>query len=62
MAADDPRAADAVCGLLQRLGYDSVVVGTLADGRELEPGAALFGTWSTAEELSRRRLELLSAL
>ncbi|ASK65982.1 DNA-binding protein [Brachybacterium avium] len=62
VAADDPRAADEVSGLLQRLGYDSVIVGTLADGRDLEPGAALFGTWSTAEELSRRRLELLSAL
>lgn len=61
VAADDPRAADAVGALLQRLGYDPVSVGTLADGRELEPGAALFGTWSTAEELSRRREQIPAA-
>ncbi|MDN5601279.1 MAG: NAD(P)-binding domain-containing protein, partial [Brachybacterium sp.] len=60
VAADDPRAADAVGALLQRLGYDPVAVGTLADGRELEPGAALFGTWSTAEELSRRQEQILA--
>ncbi len=54
VAADDPRAVDVVSGLLHRLGYDAVPVGTLADGRELEPGASLFGTWSTAEELGHR--------
>ena len=61
LAADDPRAADAVSVLLQRLGYEPVRVGNLADGRELEPGAALFGTWSTSEELDRRRQELITA-
>jgi predicted dinucleotide-binding enzyme/uncharacterized NAD(P)/FAD-binding protein YdhS len=61
LAADDPRAADAVSALLQRLGYEPVRVGTLAEGRELEPGAALFGTWSTSEELDRRRQELITA-
>ena len=60
VAADDPRSADAVSALLQRLGYDAVAVGALADGRALEPGAALFGTWSTAEELGRRRQEQIT--
>ena len=55
VAADDPRAADVVSALLQRLGYEPVVVGTLADGRDLEPGEALFSGWSTAAELSGRR-------
>lgn len=55
VAADDPRAADVVSALLQRLGYEPVVVGTLADGRDLEPGEALFNGWSTAAELSGRR-------
>ena len=42
--------------------YDTVMpVGSLADGRELEPGAALFGTWSTADELTLRLQELLPA-
>ena len=54
VAADDPRAVDVVSDLLHRLGYDPVPVGTLAEGRELEPGASLFGTWSTAEELGHR--------
>ncbi|HEX7350991.1 FAD/NAD(P)-binding protein [Brachybacterium sp.] len=62
VAADDPRAADVAGALLQRLGYEPVSVGTLADGRELEPGAALFGTWSTAEELTRRRQEQIPAV
>ena len=51
VAADDPVAADAVGELLHHLGYDPVRVGTLADGRELEPGAGLFGTWRSAAEL-----------
>ncbi|GAA4521070.1 FAD/NAD(P)-binding protein [Brachybacterium paraconglomeratum] len=55
VAADDPRAADVVSALLHRLGYEPVVVGTLADGRDLEPGEALFSGWSTAAELSGRR-------
>ncbi|GAA1488722.1 FAD/NAD(P)-binding protein [Brachybacterium sacelli] len=55
VASDDPRAADAVGALLNRLGYDGEVVGSLADGRHFEPGAGLFAGWSTREELHERR-------
>ena len=59
VAADDQRAADAVGRLLQRIGFEPVQVGTLAEGRELEPGAGLFSGWSTRDELSRLRRELV---
>lgn len=61
VAADDPRAADVVSALLHRLGYEPVAVGTLAEGRDFEPGAALFSGWSTASELGRRREERIHA-
>ena len=61
VAADDPRAADVVSALLHRLGYEPVAVGTLAEGRDFEPGAALFSGWSTASELGRRREEKIHA-
>ncbi|MGP9581512.1 FAD/NAD(P)-binding protein [Brachybacterium sp. AOP35-5H-19] len=59
VAADDQRAADAVGRLLHLIGYEPVRVGTLAEGRELEPGAGLFSGWSTRDELSRLRRELV---
>ena len=59
LAADDPQAADAVAALLHRIGFEPVRVGTLAAGRQLEPGAGLFAGWSTSEELSERRRELV---
>ncbi|AXK46833.1 FAD/NAD(P)-binding protein [Brachybacterium saurashtrense] len=55
LAADDPQAAAAVAQLLHRIGYEPVRVGTLAEGRELEPGAGLFSGWCTREELGLRR-------
>lgn len=57
VAADDSRAADVVAALLNRLGYDGVALGALAAGRHLEPGAGLFGGWSTRDELHRRHQE-----
>lgn len=57
VAADDSRAADVVVALLNRLGYDGVALGALATGRHLEPGAGLFGGWSTRDELHRRHQE-----
>ncbi|MFC0674420.1 FAD/NAD(P)-binding protein [Brachybacterium hainanense] len=53
VAADDPHAADAVGVLLNRLGFDAVPIGPLAEGRRLEPGAGLFAGWSTRSELIR---------
>lgn len=59
VAADDPRAAESVGRLLHRIGYEPVAVGTLAEGRELEPGAGLFSGWSTRDELRARRQQLV---
>ena len=61
LAADDPRAADAAGAVLQRLGFDPVVVGSLADGRDLEPGQRLFSGWRSGEELSRLLQEQVRA-
>ena len=55
LAADDDRAAELVGALLHRIGYEPVHLGALAEGRDLEPGEALFSGWSTSEELGLRR-------
>ncbi|MDN5688161.1 MAG: NAD(P)-binding domain-containing protein, partial [Brachybacterium sp.] len=59
VAADDPLAAEAVGALLHRLGYDGEMIGSLADGRHVEPGAGLFAGWRTRTELHERRRELV---
>lgn len=43
VASDDPRAADVVAELIERIGYDPVRLGRLAAGRLLEPGGPAFG-------------------
>ena len=55
------RAAELVTALLHRLGYEPVHLGTLAAGRDLEPGEALFSGWSTSAELDLRRAEQVRA-
>jgi predicted dinucleotide-binding enzyme len=55
LAADDDRAAELVGALLHRIGYEPVHLGALAEGRDLEPGEALFSGWTTSEELGLRR-------
>ncbi|APX33726.1 DNA-binding protein [Brachybacterium sp. P6-10-X1] len=59
VASDDRLAAEAVGALLHRLGYDGEMIGSLADGRHVEPGAGLFAGWSTRAELHARRRELV---
>jgi predicted dinucleotide-binding enzyme len=43
VAGDDPRAVDAVAGVIERIGYDAVRFGSLRAGRLLEPGGPVFG-------------------
>jgi len=43
VAGDNPGAVDAVAGVIERIGYDAVRLGSLSAGRLLEPGGPVFG-------------------
>jgi predicted dinucleotide-binding enzyme len=43
VASDDPRAADVVTELIERIGYDAVRLSSLRAGRLLQPGCPVFG-------------------
>jgi predicted dinucleotide-binding enzyme len=43
VASDDPRAAGVVAELIERIGYDAVRLGSLSEGRLLQPGGPVFG-------------------
>ncbi len=51
IAGDEPADLDAVARLVDALGFDPVVLGSLADGVHLEPGAEPFGANAGADEL-----------
>lgn len=51
IAGDDPRDLDAVAQLVDALGFDVVVAGSLADGIKLQPGGEVFGADVDAAEL-----------
>ena len=51
VASDDARAADAVAGVIDRLGFDPVVLESLAAGKALEGGGAVFGARLTRDQL-----------
>ncbi|MEU6206740.1 NAD(P)-binding domain-containing protein [Micromonospora musae] len=51
IAGDDPADLDAVATLVDRLGFDPVVAGPLAEGVRLEPGSELFGANVSADEV-----------
>ncbi|MEJ1086750.1 NAD(P)-binding domain-containing protein [Microbacterium sp. Mu-80] len=51
IAGDDERDLDAVAQLVDLLGFDPVVAGSLASGIMLEPGADAFGADVGADEL-----------
>jgi predicted dinucleotide-binding enzyme len=51
IAGDDPADLAEVAAIVDRLGFDPVVAGALADGVRMEPGTELFGANSTATEV-----------
>jgi predicted dinucleotide-binding enzyme len=53
VAGDDPAAVDAVASVIERIGYDTVRLGSLAAGRLLEPGSAVFGAQLTRSEFQQ---------
>jgi hypothetical protein len=53
VAGDDPAAAAAITGLIDRIGYDPVRVGSLRAGRVLQPGGPVFGVTLTRPEFER---------
>ncbi|MCW2506838.1 MAG: oxidoreductase [Actinomycetia bacterium] len=53
VAADDPAALDVVAGVIERLGYDAVPLGSLHTGRVLEPGGPVFGASMSRTEFEQ---------
>lgn len=53
IAGDEPGDTKTVAGFVNDLGFDPVIVGTLADGIKLQPGGAVFGAHVTAAALQK---------
>ena len=53
IAGDEPEDTKTVAGFVNDLGFDPVIVGTLADGIKLQPGGAVFGAHVTASALQK---------
>lgn len=51
VAGDDAEAVEIVSDLIDKLGFDPVVAGSLVDGAKLEPGNATFGANVDATDL-----------
>ncbi|MGW0246752.1 NADPH-dependent F420 reductase [Nocardia goodfellowii] len=51
VAGDDADAVATVTGFVERLGFDAVTAGPLAQGVRLQPGTAAFGANVSADEL-----------
>jgi len=53
-SGDDPAAVAAVADFIDRLGFDPVPAGQLADSAALQPESVIFGAPLTAEAMRRR--------
>jgi 8-hydroxy-5-deazaflavin:NADPH oxidoreductase len=53
VAGDDSNAASAVAQVIDRIGYDPVLLGSLSAGRVLQPGGPVFGAVLTRPEFER---------
>ena len=51
IAGDDARDVEVVAQIIDKLGFDAVRIGRLAEGRYLEPGSPAFGANVPAKEL-----------
>jgi predicted dinucleotide-binding enzyme len=51
LAGDDPAALETAAGLVRDAGFDPVIVGALARGREFEPGTTSYNTDLSGPEL-----------
>jgi 8-hydroxy-5-deazaflavin:NADPH oxidoreductase len=51
IAGDDPDATAAIAAVMERIGYDAVILPSLAAGVALEPGSPVFGARLTAAEI-----------
>jgi predicted dinucleotide-binding enzyme len=53
VAGDDSNAASAIAQVIDRIGYDPVLLGSLRAGRVLQPGGPVFGAVLTRPEFER---------
>jgi predicted dinucleotide-binding enzyme len=53
IAGDDPDDTHVVSELIDRLGFDPLLIGPLAEGRRLQPGAPAFGADLEIDDLAR---------
>ena len=53
VAGDDPGAVKLVGEIIDRLGYDPVLLESLGAGRVLQPGGPVFGAVLTGSEFER---------
>ena len=57
VAGDDPAAVATIAGLVDRIGYDPVRLGSLRAGRVLQPGGPVFGAVLPQPEFERAMRE-----
>jgi predicted dinucleotide-binding enzyme len=53
VAGDDSNAANVVAEVIDRIGYDPVLLGSLRTGRVLQPGGPVFGAVLTRSDFER---------
>ena len=51
LASDDADALDVAADLVRDAGFDPVIVGAIARGREFEPGTPMYNTGASGRDL-----------